>query len=390
MTSRLGLGDPGHAATLLAAAVDRLGDPAASVSEALVAALATDGVVSLAHGYADPERRLVVIAAAGWDQTVLTGRRTPLGEGVAGWVASRREAAVVADRGTDSRGDHLAGTGVPVAGVAIPVPARRRYVGGVLEVYADPPFAVAEDEIRVLRRLAAVLGVCLDAEHVATSAAVANREHLARSVIQAQEAERKRLAADIHDGISQRLAGLAFHLSAARDALGEDPAFASEQLDLARQLADLAGAEARAAIGGLRPPVLDDLGLAEGLMSLARGCPGIEVTVEIDGEYSLPEHVQTALYRIAQEALQNVLKHADTAAATIEMFQVGEAVALRVRDHGRGFDPAAATPPEHAWSAGGLGLPGMRERAEFVGGRLTVTARPGGGTTVEAIVPMPS
>lgn len=389
MTARLGLGDPGHAAMLLAEAVDRLGDPAESVSTALVTSLAASGVVALAHGYAEAERELVVIAASGLPRR-LTGRRTPLGEGVAGWVASRREVAVVGDRSRDGRGDHLAGTGAPVAGVAIPVPSRRRYVGGVLEVYAEPPFAVAEDELRTLRRLAAVLGVCLDAEHVAATATTANREQLARSVIQAQEAERKRLAGDIHDGIAQRLVGLAFHLSAARDALADDPEFAAAQLDQARHLADLAGAEARAAIGGLRPPVLDDLGLADGLRSLASSCPGIEVTVDIDGEYALPEHVQTALYRIAQEALQNILKHADTSEASIELFRIGQAVAIRIRDRGRGFDPAALTPAEPGGLASGLGLPGMRERAEFLGGRLTVTARPGAGTSVEAIVPAPA
>jgi two-component system, NarL family, sensor kinase len=117
-------------------------------------------------------------------------------------------------------------------------------------------------------------------------------------VIAAQEAERRRLAGDIHDGISQRLISLSYHLDAAADALRDSPEFTAGQLVLARQMIDLTLNEARAAISGLRPPVLDDLGLADGLASLARSISGVRVTVEAD-ECDLPEHVVIALYRIA-------------------------------------------------------------------------------------------
>jgi signal transduction histidine kinase len=164
--------------------------------------------------------------------------------------------------------------------------------------------------------------------------------------------------------------------------LGEDDTFAAAQLACARELADLAGAEARSAIGGLRPPMLDDLGLADSVASLARACPGVAVTTDIEADCDLPDHIQTALYRIAQEALQNVVKHAGAERVKVRLFTVSETVLLQVRDDGRGFDP---TPP--ASSAYGLGLPSMRERADLCGGRLTVTSRPGGGTVVEACMP---
>src|SRR5690606_20540832 len=127
-------------------------------------------------------------------------------------------------------------------------------------------------------------------------------ERFAEQVVAAQETERRRLAADIHDGITQRLCSLRFHLDAATEALTEDPAFTAAQLARSRELARLTLDEARAAINGLRPPVLDDLGLADSLASLARSTAGVEIEVDVD-ECPLAEHVEIALYRIAQEAL---------------------------------------------------------------------------------------
>ena len=204
-------------------------------------------------------------------------------------------------------------------------------------------------------------------------------EQFAERVIAAQEAERRRLAGDIHDGISQRLISLSYHLDAAADALRDAPEFTAGQLVLAREMIDLTLNEARAAISGLRPPVLDDLGLADGLASLARSISGVQVVVEAD-ECTLPEHVEIALYRIAQEALQNVVKHAGASAAGVELRCDPGLVCLRITDDGSGFHPDATT--------AGFGLSGMAERAELVGGHLDIRSAPGRGTTVEARVPV--
>ena len=126
----------------------------------------------------------------------------------------------------------------------------------------------------------------------------------------------------------------------------------------ARELTRLTLDEARAAINGLRPPVLDDLGLADGLASLARSIGAVEVAVEVD-DCQLPEHVEVAVYRIAQEALQNVVKHAHASQATLELHQAGTQVSLgvrlrasvrRCRSHARSRTPAArpACPPDAA------------------------------------------
>nr|WP_042191387.1 sensor histidine kinase [Kibdelosporangium sp. MJ126-NF4]CEL20045.1 Two-component sensor histidine kinase [Kibdelosporangium sp. MJ126-NF4]CTQ97269.1 Two-component sensor histidine kinase [Kibdelosporangium sp. MJ126-NF4] len=206
------------------------------------------------------------------------------------------------------------------------------------------------------------------------------QERFVAQVVAAQEAERRRLAGDIHDGISQRLVSLGYHLDAADRTVANDPGYAAEQIVLARQLAALCFDEARAAIGGLRPPVLDDLGLTGGLASLARSAPELAVELELS-DARLPEHVEVALYRIAQEALQNIQKHADASTAWLSFAVAHGSARLEVRDNGAGFDQETA-------ATGGYGMQSMSERAELIGGTLTVRSRPGGGTTVLAVVPV--
>ena len=155
---------------------------------------------------------------------------------------------------------------------------------------------------------------------------------------------------------------------------------------MARELVDLTLQEARAAIGGLRPPVLDDLGLAGGLASLARSIPQVEIDVDL-ADTRLPDHVEIAIYRIAQECLQNVVKHAQATNASLT-FSVGEDTArLEIVDDGVGFDTFEN--PLGGDEMGGYGLLSMAERAEIVGGRLNIRSRPGSGTAVTATIPLP-
>jgi two-component system NarL family sensor kinase len=221
--------------------------------------------------------------------------------------------------------------------------------------------------------------------------------------VSAQEAERRRVAADLHDGVTQAIASLAFHLSAAEVALAESgPSFALEQVQAARGLADLAFTEARSAISGLRSPVLDDLGLAAGLESLARSVPQLSVRVEAT-DVELPEHVATALYRIAQESIQNAVKHSGAAHVFVRLDRVDAGVLLIVGDDGHGFDVGQRAVDQRGVDHRGVdqrgvdplpiqpryGLVGMHERIQLLGGRLTIESEPGAGTTVRAVVPLP-
>lgn len=217
-------------------------------------------------------------------------------------------------------------------------------------------------------------------------------ERFAERAVEVQEAERARLVRDIHDGIAQRLASLGFHLSASERALsGPFLGEAQDQIVLARRLCDLAAAETRAAIGGLRPPVLDDLGLSAALATLAREAStrqtSLDVTVTVAGELedALPDHLQTALYRIAQEAVGNCLSHAQASGVDLLLEHDREQVRLTVTDDGVGFSIQDVFAPGRRPDS--YGLRGMTERAELLGGRVTVSSRLGSGTTIEAAVP---
>jgi two-component system, NarL family, sensor kinase len=155
----------------------------------------------------------------------------------------------------------------------------------------------------------------------------------------------------------------------------------------AQDLASAALDETRSAIAGLRPPVLDDLGLAASLESLGYSFPQLDVRVEAP-RCRLAGHVETAVYRTAQEALQNVAKHAAARSARIRLSVTAGRVLLEVSDDGDGFDVTAAVRPPGSVAPTGFGIPGMRERAELLGGRLSLSSVPGRGTTVRLALPL--
>jgi two-component system, NarL family, sensor kinase len=326
----------------------------------------------------------------------------PHGDGPAGWVARHDGIAIVARREAGARDGSLPGLDVDgyMSFASVPMASSPGGLAGVLRVYARARREFTEQDVRLLTSVGGLIAGAIHQNVLHGRLAASDRAHerFTEQAIAAQEAERRRLAADIHDGITQRLCSLRFHLDAAADALTAEPSFAAEQLLVARTLARLTLDEARVAINGLRPPVLDDLGLADSLASLARPArtmAGVEVLVDVD-ECVLPGHVEVALYRIAQEALQNVVKHASASTVRLQLRRTGDSVVLEVADDGRGWDregrarSGAAADPMRADdpARGGYGLQGMAERAELIGGGLTVTSRPGRGTTVTATVPL--
>lgn len=311
----------------------------------------------------------------------------PLGSGVSGWVASHREPVVIAhDKEADPRY-------VPIAALrgrdftsmaSVPMETEPGGLVGVLNVHTIERRDFTPRDIELLLVIGRLIAGSLHQARLHRQLSTRERAHedFAEQVIAAQESERRRLAGDIHDGISQRLVGLTYRLDAAARAIDDaDQASAAEQMEKARDLVDLTLAEARSAISGLRPPVLDDLGLAGGLASLAASIP--EVDLELDlADDRLPEHIEVALYRIAQECAQNVVKHSRALVATVT-FMVADGVArLEVTDNGVGFDAVPGA------RSAGYGMLSMAERAELVGGALVVRSRPGGGTTVTVTVPI--
>lgn len=376
-------------------AVDSLAAGRDATAGVVVRQLSSDGSVAAVWDFDHVARELVCRYSSLAD---LIDRRIPLGVNVAGWVASHRRPTAVADRRTDRRGDHYAGDNrVPTAGAAVPIPGGEHYTGGVLEVYGESQCLSTSVGLIGLGRLAAVMAAGTPDSPGQPQVGAAPRDSITEV-----ELQNRRMAAELHDGVSQRLASLSFHLAAANSALAElspqpdtssDPVrFAVRQLVAAGELSRLAADDVRAAISGLRPPVLDDLGLAKGLVSLCGALGAEDLSVEVDVEAVEPPLVSPAaslaLYRVAQEALGNAVKHAGVAIVRVRLQRRGSNVVLDVRDDGVGYRQAlgGTAAPRPAGHEGGLGLRSMAERMQAVGGHIELWSAPGRGTHVRAIV----
>jgi two-component system sensor histidine kinase UhpB len=205
--------------------------------------------------------------------------------------------------------------------------------------------------------------------------------------VAAQEAERQRIARELHDETGQALTAIGMGLRGISTILREDRDKASHNLHQLEALVNRSLDELQRLIADLRPSHLDDLGLPAALRWYAaevesRGA--LEVKVEVAGdEQAISTALKTALFRVAQEALTNVVKHAGARAAKVRLLYGPEAVILQVEDDGRGFDTSVLTNPEgYSW-----GLVGMQERASLLGGRLRIQSKPGQGTTVAVTIP---
>jgi signal transduction histidine kinase len=215
---------------------------------------------------------------------------------------------------------------------------------------------------------------------------------LAKAVWKVQEEEQRRLARELHDGLGQTLTALTHQLERLREKL--DGAVAAElvaRCDDSVEMARLALNETRELSRLLRPPVLDDLGLAAALSWLARTLEqrtGLKVELAIDPlAERLDPDLETLLFRLIQEALTNILRHAGVDRAQVAVRRAGEFVELRVADAGKGFDPRAVLAGVAGGNAGS-GLRGMRDRLELFGGRLDLVSAPGEGTVLSAAVPL--
>jgi signal transduction histidine kinase len=246
-------------------------------------------------------------------------------------------------------------------------------------------------ERRLLEDLAHQIGASAHAA-LMTDEALRLSADLQRSrerLVEAREEERRRLRRDLHDGLGPQLSSQALTIDAIRALMRRDPDAAEELLlDLKADAQD-AVTDIRRLVYGLRPPALDDLGLLGALRETAEqyGSKGLRVSVEAPERLPLlSAAVEVATYRIAQEALTNVVRHAGADTCTVSLsIDEGSALCVEVRDDGRGIpDPQA-----HLSVRAGVGLTSMRERASELGGSLLVEPLPEGGTRIRARLPLP-
>jgi signal transduction histidine kinase len=243
----------------------------------------------------------------------------------------------------------------------------------------------ARDELerRVVERTAE-----LERANAALREAMAARTELLRRLVTAQEDERRRISRELHDGLGQELTALILGLKALEHAVPEG-APGRDRLREVERVVNAIGREAHDLAVELRPTALDDLGLVPALSEYVGRwsertgvAAGFQPLGLEDGR--LPPEVETAVYRVVQEALNNVAKHAGAGRVSVMVSRQGGELVAVVEDDGRGFDPGRA-------GSGGrrsLGLLGMRERVGLVGGALVVESAEGAGTTVQARIPL--
>ena len=330
----------------------------------------------------EPLREGLRIAAAdgeGSDAYGLIGMELELGGSKSGRVLHRGRSERVDSVLDDPEIDQQVARRMGIrSGLYVPLVVQGRPIGVVVahdKLGATPSFA--DEDVRLAESLAA---------RAATAVELSERvsRDTVRRVVEAQELERARLARELHDETGQALTSILLGLKSLEDRADTDDGHVA-----VTELRDLVVStlqDVRRLAVELRPAALDDFGLVpaiERLRDTVEEQGGLSVEVQSPlGDARLPAEIETALYRIVQEALTNVLKHAAATRVLIRLSRSEKTVALAVQDDGTGFEPEGVRD-------GGLGLVGMRERVALLGGRLTVESSEGGGTLLKAEVPLP-
>jgi signal transduction histidine kinase len=335
-------------------------------------------VIQLAAG-----DRLRIAAVAGSADRDIVGRELPIEGTVAGRVLQTRIAQRLSDDLNRARFQEagLGRLGLEAgAGLYVPLAFRSETPGVLAALHPPGAGHFSDEDERLLRSFATSA-----ASAVVTARSVTREQLRAREV--ATEEERRRWARELHDETLQGLGALRLALASARRT--SDPETWRAAIEDAVDELDTEIANVRGIIADVRPAALDELGTGAAVEALADRIRsrGIDVTVDVDLDWEAgraatrhDDELETAIYRIAQEAMTNAVKHSGAESLTLELAEEDGYVALRIEDGGRGFDPQG--------TADGFGLLGMRERVELLGGVLRVTSTPGAGTTVTARLPV--
>lgn len=329
-------------------------------------------LVAVALPAGEDDLRFAAVAGEGSDG--LVGIAMPRAESKSGRVLERRRSERVDSVIDDPEvNQDIARRVAARTGLWVPLVARDRVIG-VLEVHdkeAPGDARFSDDDLRLAETFASRAAVAVDlSQRVARDAL--------RRVVAAQELERQRLARELHDETGQALTSILLGLRSLEDGPAGDAVAELHEL-VVTALQDV-----RRLAVELRPKVLDDFGLVPALERLTSSF-GEQTGLSVDfhstvGEGRLPNEIETALFRVVQESLTNVVKHSHARRVSIVLTRRGDTIAVVVEDDGHGFDPAEA--------AGGIGLIGMRERLELLDGRLEVESDAGAGTTLVASVPV--
>jgi nitrate/nitrite-specific signal transduction histidine kinase len=321
----------------------------------------------------DDETNTLVLAAGSGElgqRRKREGMRLTIGAAsLNGHVAQSNEAAMVNDVSQDPR--YIADERLPDTCAELVIPLRiGERVLGTLDVQSAELNAFDEEDLRIMQSLGDQVAIAIE-----------NARLYDRSRMLAVLEERNRLAHELHDSVTQSLYSLVLFAGAGQEVVKSGGLEPVKQLfgrieDTAQQ----ALKEMRLLVFELRPPLLEDEGLVGALrqrLDAVEGRAGVKARSLVEGDVELPAAIEEGLYRIAQEALNNALKHAAAGSVTVSIRVTGERVELEVVDDGTGFDVEAVR------DAGGLGLASMRDRAAELGGVFQITSAPKEGTSVK-------
>jgi GAF domain-containing protein len=317
--------------------------------------------------------RLFVRIARGYSEATIEAANQALAQMPADILASRTEPLAIEDAANDPRSIRVV-TASEGIGSFIDVPiVIGGQVFGLFDVAYTKPRTFSASDKRLLAALTQRAAVAID-----------NARLYGRSQRAASLEERQRLARELHDSVSQALYGIALGAKTARTQLDRDPSKVAEPLDYVLTLAEAGLAELRSLIFELRPESLEMEGIIAALQkqfAALQARHGIEVVAELGDEPDLPIELKEVIFRVAQEALHNTVKHARATRVEVRLEQKPGSIALCVADDGQGFDPNGDFP-------GHLGLRSMAERALNVGGSVSIDSGAGRGTEIRLEIPL--
>ncbi len=317
-----------------------------------------------------------------------------LGEGIAGRAAQTGEAILVEDISADPRAAHtgLINTEGLQAFASVPLPSQEKVVG-VLNIASHGSRKFSSEDVQLLNSIAAHIAVAVENAklHQDMQRKDEIRGELLREIFSIQEEERRRIARELHDETSQVLASLNANLEAAIDMLPHSTNKSKALLKKVQALSINILDELHKLIYELRPTLLDDLGLVAAIRWLADnnlGAAGIIVNFKTTGRVTrLDTQLETTLFRVVQEAVNNIARHANAKAADVSLYFKKNVIRVRVTDDGRGFDVKEAISSKDR--PRGLGLLGMKERVELVNGTLSIrSSLSGRGTEINIEIPL--
>jgi signal transduction histidine kinase len=322
--------------------------------------------------------------------------RLKLGEGIAGKVAQSGRAVLLEDISSEpdaARTDLISSEGLR-AFLSVPLRAKDNVLG-VMNVASHVPHRFSKEDVYLLHSIGDQLGIAIE-QAILTERLRKARERLrklARQNLVAEEEERRRIARELHDETSQSLSGIALQLEALIEVSAksgsQDPQFIAG-LKKVQSLTVQVHKEVSRVIANLHPTVLETLGLVAAVRQHVKNSLqplNINVTVEVKGtERRFAADVETAVFRVVQGTIGNIIKHSKAKNASIVLVYEPNEFSLTIRDDGLGFDVSKLTDVEE--SGRGRGLFSMRERIGFLGGTSGVESRVGAGTTVWARIPI--